>query len=589
MDLQPDLEAAHEQRQAYQEKLLYTTAPSWLTLPNDRPGTAAQASSSDEQHQLFATWQSTQHPYSAIPYMHTLFEQQVAQNPDALALTFEEQSLTYAALNHDATRLACLLQAAGVGPEVLVALYLERSLQMVIALLAVLKAGGAYVPLDSAAPQERLAFILRDCAAPIVLTQSQMQAGLPAEYGGRIVVLEDQLDNASTLLPWTGAALQAANLLYTSGSTGQPKGVVNTHQGLYNRLFWMQDHYHLQRSDRVLQKTPYSFDVSVWEVFWPLHVGATLVLARPDGHRDSAYLAGLMREQGISVAHFVPSMLHIFLEEPSLTQCEALRYVLCSGEVLSVELQQRCFACLGAELHNLYGPTEAAIDVTAWACVCGSTLSTVPIGRPIYNTQIVLLDPNGMLVPPGEPGELCIGGMGLARGYYQRPDLTAERFLPHLYSPESGARLYQTGDLARELSDGNFEFLGRLDHQVKLRGQRIELGEIEFSLDQYPEVRACLVQVQTFAENDQRLVAYLIPQAEQKPTPKELRGFLRLSLPEYMIPSTFIYLDSWPLLSNGKINRRALPPAPFAKAAVKQQSATIHQVSDARSDQRNER
>jgi amino acid adenylation domain-containing protein len=520
-----------------------------------------------------------------IPSLSALFEQQVARCPDAIALVFAGQSLTYRALDCASTRLGCVLQAAGVGPEVLVALYLERSLEMVIALLAVLKAGGAYVPLDTTAPQERLAFMLRDCKAPIVLTQPQIQTGLPTEYQGQVLVLEKEPENernvsdTPTMLPWQGHPCQAVNLLYTSGSTGQPKGVINTSQGLYNRLFWMQARYQLQPSDRVLQKTPYSFDVSGWEVFWPLYVGATLVLARPDGHRDSAYLADLIWEQGITVIHFVPSMLDIFLGEPDLARCTTLRYVFCSGEALSVDLQQRYFAHLHAELHNLYGPTEAAIDVTAWACTADSALNTVPIGSPISNTQIILLDQDGVPVPAGSSGELCIGGMGLARGYYGRPDLTAERFRPHPCSPEPGARLYQTGDLAYELADSTFAFVGRLDHQVKLRGQRIELGEIEFSLGQHPAVRSCLVQVQLFAANDRRLVAYVVPQTGQKPAPKDLRAFLRLSLPEYMIPALFILIDTWPLLSNGKIDRRALPAVPVVKA-LSQQGALLYQASE---------
>lgn len=557
MDLLPDSEIHQEQ------KSLHVT-PSMSSVARPRPESAAQALSSDEQQRLLAAWNATQHHYAAVPLLHTLFERQAEEIPDALAVVSEGQALTYAVLNRSVAHLASLLQDAGVGPEVLVALYLERSCEMVSALLAVLKAGGAYVPLDPATPPERLAFILRDCATLVVITQSQLKDRLPTEYEGRIIVLEDlPIDSESSSVPlsWQGSPLQAANLLYTSGSTGRPKGVINTHQGLYNRLFWMQDRYSLQRSDRVLQKTPYSFDVSFWEIVWPLQVGATLVLARPEGHRDSTYLAQLIREQDVTVTHFVPSMLQIFLDEPGLTRCATLRYILCSGEVLSAELQQRCFERLDAELHNLYGPTEAAIDVTAWACRRGSSASTVPIGSPIYNTQIILLDQHGTLVPPGVPGELYIGGMGLARGYHQRPDLTAECFRPHPGSLEPGVRLYKTGDLARERPDTRFEYIGRLDHQVKLRGQRIELEEIEIALARHPGVRSCLVQAQTFAANDQRLVAYLIPETEHKPTPKELLGFLRLALPAYMLPSVFMYLEVWPLLSNGKINRHALPAA----------------------------
>ncbi len=485
-----------------------------------------------------------------------------------MAVVSEGQTLTYAALNRRASCLAQRLRRAGVGPEIFVAVYLERSLEMVSALLAIFKAGGACVPLDVATPPQRLAFFLRDCTPAVVLTHAQVRDRLPSEYGGRVMVLDALPTDAgenSLPPPWQGHPLQAANLLYTSGSTGQPKGVVNTHAGLYNRLFWMQDRYRLQCGDRVLQKTPSSFDVALWEILWPLHVGATLVLARPEGHKDSSYLTRLISEQQVTVAHFVPSMLQIFLDEPGLTRCPTLRYLFCSGEVLSVHLQQRCFARLDAHLHNLYGPTEAAIDVTAWACRRDSAARTVPIGSPIYNTQILLLDRRGAFVAQGAPGELCIGGMGLSRGYHRRPDLTAACFLPHPGSPEPGARLYKTGDLAYEQPENTFEYKGRLDHQIKLRGQRIEPGEIEIALLRHPGVRSCLVQAQTFAANDQRLVAYLIAAGASRPARKELLAFLRLSLPAYMHPSVFIYLEAWPLLSNGKIDRRALPSATAAR------------------------
>ena len=554
MDLQPDSEIHREPYAASRQPSLSATPP----------GSPVVQSGLDERQRILAAWNATRYHYPVVPLLHTLFEQRAADTPDALAVVSEGQALTYAALNRSASSLARLLQRAGVGPEIFVAVYLERSLEMVGAFLAIFKAGGACVPLDVATPPERLAFLLRDCAPAVVVTQAQMRDRLPSEYRERAIVLDDlpaDAEDSSAPLPWQGHPLQAANLLYTSGSTGRPKGVVNTHAGLHNRLFWMQDRYRLQRSDRVLQKTPYSFDVSLWEIMWPLQIGATLVLARSEGHKDSAYLAQLIREQSITVAHFVPSMLHIFLDEPGLTRCATLRAIFCSGEVLSAELQRRCFARLDAELHNLYGPTEAAIDVTAWACRRDSVARTVPIGSPIYNTQIIVLDQHGAFVPQGVHGDLYIGGMGLARGYYRRPDLTAACFLPHPGSPEPGERLYKTGDLACEQPENTFEYKGRLDHQVKLRGQRIELGEIEIALEHHPGVRSCLVQVQTFAANDQRLVAYLIPAGEPRPARKELLGFLRLSLPAYMLPSVFVYLEAWPLLSNGKINRHALPSA----------------------------
>jgi len=528
----------------------------------DRPAEHADVGvQADERARLLSAWQATQRPCALGPWLHTPVEQQALHTPDAVAVVAGEQTLTYGVLERRAEELAAVLQRAGVGPEIFVALFVQRSPEMVSALLAILKAGGAYLPLELDLPAERLAFLLRDGAPAVLLTRTELRDRLPASYRGQILLLDERPAEAGALRPWQGHPLQAANLLYTSGSTGQPKGVVNTHAGLSNRLFWMQDRYQLQQSDRVLQKTPYSFDVSLWEILWPLHRGATLVLARPEGHRDSAYLAGLISEQRVSVAHFVPSMLHLFVDEPALRPCPALRALFCSGEVLSAALQERCFARLDADLHNLYGPTEAAIDVTAWACRRESRVHSVPIGSPIYNTQILLLDRQGAFVPVGEPGELCIGGVGLARGYYRRPDLTAASFRPHPASPQPGARIYLTGDLACEGPEQVFAYLGRLDHQVKLRGQRIELEEIEIALQRHPGVRSCLVQAQNFADNDQRLVAYLIAAGDRRPAIKELLGFLRLCLPAYMVPSVFLFLDAWPLLPNGKINRQALPAA----------------------------
>lgn len=547
--------------------------PSIPGNPSGWPHEATHSSSNEEDRQsLLASWHDTRQSYTSISFLHTLFERQVAYQPEAVALVFEDQAWSYAFLNQSANLLARTLQGMGIGPGVLVALCLERSFELVVALLAILKAGGFYVPLDPGLPQQRLAFMLDDCAASLVLTQEDVRAQLPLTYPGRVITLGVDGQPSSSgelpasggevvLHPWQGHPLQAAYLFYTSGSTGRPKGVINTHQGIYNRLTWGQERYSLDTNDRVLQKTPYTFDVSVWEFFWPLLNGATLVLARPGGQRDSAYLVQVIAEQAITIVHFVPSMLSIFLEEPHINQCQTLRSVFCSGEALSYALQQRFFAAFDAELQNLYGPTEAAIEVTAWTCERDSSLKTVPIGHPVAQTHIVLLDQHGLLVPPGEIGEIYIGGISLARGYHRRPDLTAEYFVPHPFSPEPGARLYRTGDLARLLPDGSLEFLGRLDSQVKLRGQRIELHEIEIAIAAHPAIRACLVQVQDYGPNDQRLVAYLIAREGLKPISKELRTYLRQRLPEYMIPFAFTYIDAWPLLSNGKIDRRALPQA----------------------------
>ncbi len=354
-------------------------------------------------------------------------------------------------------------------------------------------------------------------------------------------------------------------MIYTSGSTGKPKGVMNTHRGICNRLLWMQDAYQLGQADRVMQKTPFSFDVSVWEFFWPLLTGACLVVARPEGHKDGAYLVELVVEQSVTTIHFVPSMLLVFVEERQVEACCSLKRVVCSGEALPFGLQERFFARLDAELHNLYGPTEAAVDVTFWPCGWESKEQVVPIGRPIANTQIRLLDAHLKPVPIGVPGELYIGGVGLACGYYDRSKLTAEKFVPDPFGVEGGARLYRSGDLARYLPDGNIEFLGRLDHQVKVRGFRIELGEIEAVLSQHPAVRQSVVVARGDVPGDKRLVAYVVPTQEPAPTIDQLRDFLLQRLPDYMVPAAFVLLDALPLLPNGKVNRQALPEPDVAR------------------------
>jgi acyl-coenzyme A synthetase/AMP-(fatty) acid ligase/acyl carrier protein len=330
---------------------------------------------------------------------------------------------------------------------------------------------------------------------------------------------------------------------------------MNSHRGIANRLLWMQEQYQLTSEDRVLQKTPFSFDVSVWEFFWPLITGAALVVARPGGHQDSAYLAEIIQREQISTLHFVPSMLQVFLEEPQLERLTSLRRVICSGEALSRELQQRFHTRLRAELHNLYGPTEAAVDVTAWAVEPDAERRNIPIGKPIANTQIYILDQQQRLAPVGVSGELYIGGVGVGRGYLHRPELTAERFVPNPYATVASERLYRTGDLARWLPCGNIEYQGRLDHQVKIRGVRIELGEIEAALLQHEAVREAVVSARD-DQGEKKLVAYLVAEPIN---PSELRSFLKEQVPDYLVPSAFVFLASLPLLPNGKIDRRALP------------------------------
>ncbi|KAM3109730.1 amino acid adenylation domain-containing protein [Phormidesmis sp. 146-33] len=510
-----------------------------------------------EQQQL-AAWNETEVEYPEI-CLHQLIEAQVLRTPDVIAVQAFGSQLAYRELNQRANQLAHHLQRLGVAPDCLVGICMERSLDMVIGLLGILKAGGAYVPLDPSYPTERLAFMVADAQVPVLLTHSSLLPQLP-KHQAQVICLDTDwqtiaLSNVENPVSSTTPD-HLAYMIYTSGSTGKPKGAMNTHKGICNRLLWMQDTYRLSEHDRVLQKTPFGFDVSVWEFFWTLMTGACLVVARPEGHKDSAYLAQLIAEQQITTLHFVPSMLQAFLQEPNLEQCQSLKRVICSGEALPFELQERCFDRLNAELHNLYGPTEAAVDVTFWACERSSGRRIVPIGRAIANTQIHLLDAQLRPVPIGVAGELHIGGIGLARGYLNRPDLTAEKFI---HNPLEGSdRLYKTGDLARYLPDGNIEYLGRIDHQVKLRGFRIELGEIESLLRQHSTVQDCIVMAREDVPGNKRLVAYLV--ATSTPiTSRELRQFLSNQLPEYMIPSAFVFLEQLPLTPNGKVDRRSLP------------------------------
>ncbi|PSB17677.1 non-ribosomal peptide synthetase [Phormidesmis priestleyi ULC007] len=513
-----------------------------------------------ERQQVVEQWNQTQVEYSQA-CIHHLFEMQVERTPDAVAAVFEQHQLTYRQLNQRANQLAHYLQSLGVGAEGLVGICLERSLEMLVAVLGVLKAGGAYVPLDPAYPAERLAVMLEDTPIAVLLTDSTLAVKLPSQSGSVVCVEQvwRELAQLSQANPTSGVQLD--NLIYvifTSGSTGRPKGVMNTHRGICNRLLWMQETYPLASHDRVLQKTPYSFDVSVWELFWPLLTGACLVLCKPEGHKDSAYLLQLIQEQQITTLHFVPSMLQAFLGVSGLNACHCLKRVFCSGESLPFQLQERFFAHLSCELHNLYGPTEAAIDVTFWQCQRDSVQPIVSLGYPISNIQLYILDHYLQSVPIGIPGELHIGGVGLARGYLNRPDLTAEKFIPHPFSPEPGSRLYKTGDLARYLSDGTIEFLGRMDHQVKLRGFRIELGEIEAVLRQDPQIREAVVILREDQPGDKRLVAYIVASTESIDT-REVSRFLKEKLPDYMVPSAFVQLAALPLTANGKCDRRALP------------------------------
>jgi amino acid adenylation domain-containing protein len=533
--------------------------------------------SAAERRAMLVEWNATETGFAgADRCVHELFEERVAASPDAPALIAEGVTLTYGELNARANRLAHHLRGIGVRPESRVALCLERSAEMVVALLAVLKAGGAYLPLDPAYPVERLRYMLDDGEPVVVLSHAAVSDDVQRVLrASGVPVLDLREDEAL----WAGApaanahrgdlrADNVAYVIYTSGSTGQPKGVMNEHRGVTNRLLWAQSAYDLTAADAVLQKTPFSFDVSVWEFFWTLLSGARLVVARPGGHRDPAYLCKTIRDERITTIHFVPSMLQAFLEHDESADCDSLRLVICSGEALSGPLA-RLFAqrLPGAQLVNLYGPTEAAVDVTHFACPPDFAGASVPIGRPVANTRTYVLDAELKPVPVGVTGELHIGGVQVARGYLNRPELTAQRFVASPFV--AGDRLYKTGDLARYLADGTLEYVGRNDFQVKIRGFRIELGEIEARLADVPGIREPVVVAREDAAGEKQLVAYYLAGAGAEPVaPEALRAQLLAALPEHMVPAAYVALDAFPLSPNGKLARKALP-APDAEVYTK--------------------
>ncbi|MET3917494.1 amino acid adenylation domain-containing protein [Variovorax sp. OAS795] len=520
----------------------------------------------DAEQAMLAQWGVNAHRRGEAQCVHRLIEQQTAECPDAAALLFGTETVSYGELNRRANRLAYRLIEAGVRPEVKVGVALDRSAELVVSLLAILKAGGAYVPLDPGYPADRIAYMVQDSGLALVLTQACLQERLPLHFGVPMLAL-DTLDLGDHPDSNPAVAIDGENLayvIYTSGSTGKPKGAANRHGSLYNRLVWMQQALRLGEADTVLQKTPFSFDVSVWEFFWPLMFGARLAVAEPGDHREPARLVHLIRAHAVTTLHFVPSMLQAFLAHPGIEACGSLRRIVCSGEALPAEAQNEVFRRLPqTTLHNLYGPTEAAIDVTHWTCRDDGR-TQVPIGRPIDDTQVHVLDAGLNLVPSGAAGELYLGGAGLARGYVRRAALTAERFVADPFGGE-GARLYRTGDLVRWNSEGQLDYLGRIDHQVKIRGFRIELGDIEAQLLAQPEVREAVV-VASQGVGGARLVAYVSAQAGQAIDTVRLREQLGRVLPDYMVPGLFMVLETLPLNANGKVDRKALPEPERATA-----------------------
>jgi amino acid adenylation domain-containing protein/non-ribosomal peptide synthase protein (TIGR01720 family) len=517
----------------------------------------------DERAQLLEGWAGRSTPRSEDTLAHRLAAQARA-TPLAVAVSDERRSLTYAELESATCALARRLRAEGVGARVRVGVAVERSVELVVSLLAVVRAGGCYVPIDPEYPADRVRFMLEDARVTALLTSEDVRSTLPPTSARVLPVdgcarLRDAADAEPLPMP---RADDPAYMIYTSGSTGRPKGAVNAHRGIVNRLQWMQDEYALTAADLVLQKTPFSFDVSVWEFFWPLMTGARLVMARPGGHRDTQYLAEVMTQHGVTVCHFVPAMLRAFLADAASARCTTLRDVMASGEALPPDVVAAFYTALpDARLHNLYGPTECAVDVSYWPCPSSVVPpALVPIGRAVANTRLYVLDARGRVCPIGVPGELFLAGVQVGMGYHDRPELTAERFVRDPFAPadEPKPRMYRTGDQARWRADGTVEYLGRLDFQVKIRGFRIELGEIEAALLAHPQLADAVVTAHEAPGAEKRLVAYVVAKGEA-PTVGALRDHLLTTLPDYMVPALFVWLEALPLSSNGKVDRRALP------------------------------
>ena len=512
-----------------------------------------------ERHQLLVEWNTTQTDYPPYACLHQLFEAQVSRTPDTIAVVFESQQLTYKELDCRASQLANYLKTLGVGPEVLVGICIERSIEMVVGVLGILKAGGAYVPLDPAYPQERIGFMLEDSQVSVLLTQHKLKTRFPNHEAAICLDTDWQTITTSTVQDTLQAQVSSttgdnlAYIIYTSGSTGKPKGVQIQHRSAVNLLNSISQQPGLTSEDTLLSVTTLSFDIAVSEIFLPLSVGAKLVLLSREAASDGTQLLKALAS-GATFMQPTPATWRLLLAAG--WQGSPHLKMISTGEALPKDLANQLLP-KGAALWNLYGPTETTIWSTAYQVKSGD--GPICIGRPVANTQLYILDSHLQPVPIGVPGELYIGGDGLARGYLNRPELTSEKFIANPFNPEPGARLYKTGDLARYLPDGIIECLGRIDHQVKLRGFRIELEEIQTVLSQHPDIRQAVVIAREDNPGNQRLVAYIVPNWKQVPSASNLRSFLKQQLPEFMVPSAFVMLEELPLTPNGKIDRRALP------------------------------
>ncbi len=514
-----------------------------------------------ERQQLLHEWNEIKVERQETAFLHELFEVQASRTPESVAVTSQNESLTYRELEHRANQLAHYLQALGVRPEVCVGISMERSTGLVVAILAILKAGGACLPLDPGLPDDRLSFMVGASRCPLILTKSRFLTKL-SDIGARIVgvdAIQEVLSQQKKESPVSGLHEQnLAQVFYTSGSAGEPKAVMWRQSKQSKHQSWAQTTFQLTEDDRYLMKSSIGFTPLTSEIFRPLLAGARIIIAPPGVEQDSAALVKLMTEQKITILNFVPSMLRIILEEPNLEKCDSLRQVICFGEVLPIELEKLFFERLSAELNIIYGTTEAP-GATYRKCKRGQHYPLINIGRRHPTRQVYILSSRLQLAPIGVPGEIYSGGEDLVRGYLNRPDLTAEKFIPNPFSANPGARIYRTGDRARYLADGSLEFFGRMDHQMKIRGFRVEPTEIEAALEKHPTVQQAVAMLPEERPGEKRLVAYVALKQGQTSTRGDLRGFLRQILPDYMIPSTIVILDKLPLTSAAKVNRNALP------------------------------
>ncbi|MEO8664516.1 MAG: amino acid adenylation domain-containing protein, partial [Ignavibacteria bacterium] len=517
----------------------------------------------EEKDKILFEWNDTKVDYPVKKPVHKLFEDQAKRTPDSVAIEFEDKRMTYRELDETTNCVANYLIKLGVKPESMVGICIDRSLEMEIGLLSIMKAGGAYVPIDPSYPQERVDYMINDSQIKIILSAKNL-AEVIQSHDAKVIYLDSDIKNIlreSKESP--DVVISPENMvyvIYTSGSTGNPKGVVNIHKGLTNQILWIKDYLKCTAEDIVLQKTSFSFDVSTFELFMPLICGAKLVFSIPEGHKNNKYLLDAVIEKKITIIHFVTSMLAMFLEESGIEKCTSLRLFVSSGEEVTIPVQNLFFSKFkNLELHDLYGPTETSVHVTYWKCDKDTKLTTVPIGKPVANTQAYILDSYEKPVPVGVPGELHIGGDQVARGYYKRDELTSERFIPDPFSKNDGAKLYKTGDLVRFLSDGNIQYFGRKDNQIKLRGFRIELGEIENVINKFTGVKISVVIARDYNEGDKRLIAYIVADDENKFSITELKAQLRIKLPHFMIPAEFVMINEIPFTGSGKVNKNALP------------------------------